>query len=331
MPSIYRHRVLVRLFLAFCLCVSSADAAPKPYHPAKPAAVKTRTIKAKAPIQPAAPPLPAALFTDPPRDPAHPAENVALRLNSHGSLMNAVFYLASGEQPHPTVLLLHGLPGNEQPLDLAQTLRRAGYNVLYIHYRGSWGSAGTFSLTHSVEDGQAAVDFLLDPVNVAIYHIDASKVIVIGHSMGGFAAVRIAAAEPRVAAIGLIAPWDISDDLGMLTVPQADFAKTAAKAFNDVDGRLGTVTSLDIAKEILADGHDWKLASSAQAIANRPILIVTATHDDSDDKAGHLIQTLAPAQTARLKTTELDSDHAFSDHRIALQVAVLTWLKDSGL
>jgi pimeloyl-ACP methyl ester carboxylesterase len=310
--------------LGLSLCATTVDAKPKAYRPSVPAKAL------KAPKAPPAPPLPAALLSDPPRDAAHPAENVSLRLNSHGSLINAVFYLASGEQAHPTVVLLHGLPGNEQPIDLAQTLRRAGYNVLYIHYRGSWGSAGTFSLTHSVEDGQAALDFLFDPIHVASYHIDAAKVIVIGHSMGGFVAVRIAAAEPRVAAIGLIAPWDINDDLPALTVPQADFPKTAANMFNDVDGRLGAVTSLDIAKEILADGHDWRLGSSAGAIAARPILIVTATHDDNDDKAGSFIQVLSLARAGKLKTVEIDSDHAFSDHRIALQAEVLNWLKYSG-
>lgn len=311
--------------VALSLCASAADAKPRPYQPAT---VGAKAVK--APKAPPTPPLPAVLLTDPPRDPAHPTENVALRIQSHGSTMNAVFYLAAGEQAHPTVLLLHGLPGNEQNLDLAQSLRRAGYNVLTVHYRGSWGSAGTFSLTHSVEDGQAALDFLFDPIHVATYHIDASKVIVMGHSMGGFVAVRAAAAEPRVAGIGLIAPWDISDDLGALTVPQAEFAKVAAKTFDDVDGRLGNVTSLDIAKEILADGHDWKLASSAQAIGARPVLIVTATHDDADDKASHLSQTLALSPTSRVKTVELDSDHAFSDHRIALQAEVLNWLKATG-
>lgn len=46
-------------------------------------------------------------------------------------------YMAAGAGPHPTVLLLHGLPGNEQNVDLAQSIRRAGWNVLTLHYRGS--------------------------------------------------------------------------------------------------------------------------------------------------------------------------------------------------
>ena len=35
-------------------------------------------------------------------------------------------YTAAGEGLHPVVLLLHGIPGNEQNADLAQALRRAG-------------------------------------------------------------------------------------------------------------------------------------------------------------------------------------------------------------
>jgi pimeloyl-ACP methyl ester carboxylesterase len=59
-------------------------------------------------------------------------------------MLNAVIYVAAGKGPHPTLLLLHGFPGNEQNLDLAQAARRAGWNVLTLHYRGSWGSPGPF-------------------------------------------------------------------------------------------------------------------------------------------------------------------------------------------
>src|SRR4029453_8317257 len=44
--------------------------------------------------------------------------------------INGFVYLASGDGPHPTVVLLHGLPGNERNLDLAQAMRRAGANVV---------------------------------------------------------------------------------------------------------------------------------------------------------------------------------------------------------
>ena len=272
-------------------------------------------------------PVADAVSTDAPRDDAFPTHNVALRVPSHDSLMNAVFLLASGNAPHPTVLFLHGLPGNEQNLDLAQSLRRAGFNVLTVHYRGSWGSAGRFSLANAEEDGRSARVFLQDTANVALYHIDPKRLIVVGHSMGGFVATRVAAASPAVKAVVLIAPWDIGDDITTFSVPAADLAKAAAKNFDDVDGRLGAVTSLDLAREVVAPGHDWHMASSAAAIADRHILILNATHDDANDQGTQLLQALRDRHAAAVTTMTMDTDHAFSDHRIALQSAVVGWLR----
>lgn len=93
-----------------------------------------------------------AALVDPPRDTAHPAINRQLLIPSHGERMNAVFFLAAGDEPKPTMLLMHGLPGNERNLDLAQAIRRAGWNVLTFTYRGAWGSTGAFSIANSVED-----------------------------------------------------------------------------------------------------------------------------------------------------------------------------------
>ena len=42
---------------------------------------------------------------------------------------------------------MHGLPGNERNLDLAQAIRRAGWDVLTFTYRGAWGSPGDFSIS----------------------------------------------------------------------------------------------------------------------------------------------------------------------------------------
>ena len=48
-----------------------------------------------------------------------------------------------------TVILLHGFPGNERNLDLAQAIRRSGWNAVFFHYRGAWGSGGVFSFEQS--------------------------------------------------------------------------------------------------------------------------------------------------------------------------------------
>src|SRR5215469_10146487 len=210
--------------------------------------------------------LPSAIFRDPPRDPANPMRNEAVWVPSGGVLMNGVMFAAAGGEPHPTVLNLHGTPGNEQNLDLAQTLRRAGYNVLSFHYRGSWGSPGKFTQAGGVDDGAAALAFLQDPAVVAKFHIDTKRLIVIGHSYGGFVAARVSAAHPSVAAAVLLAPWNPAQDIPILTVPPEKFAAAAHSLFDDDEGRMGGYTDIDMAKEILAHGYDWHLESSAAAL-----------------------------------------------------------------
>src|SRR4051812_45063848 len=79
------------------------------------------------------------------------ASMVTMQIPSHGSPMNGLVYVAAGAGPHPVVILLHGFPGNERNLDLAQDMRRAGWDVLFFNYRGSWGTPGDFSFSHSME------------------------------------------------------------------------------------------------------------------------------------------------------------------------------------
>ncbi|MGC2256731.1 MAG: hypothetical protein WA594_00405, partial [Candidatus Sulfotelmatobacter sp.] len=86
---------------------------------------------------------------------SNPASMKSFQIPSHGALLNAFVYVAAGAGPHPAVVLLHGFPGNERNLDLAQDIRRAGWDVLYFDYRGSWGSSGDFSFSHGIQDTAA--------------------------------------------------------------------------------------------------------------------------------------------------------------------------------
>src|ERR1700733_6094630 len=110
----------------------------------------------------------------------------SFQIPSHGALLNAFVYVAAGAGPHPVVVLLHGFPGNERNLDIAQDIRRAGWDVLYFDYRGSWGSPGEFSLSHAIEDVAAATDCLRQTAMAKLLRLDASRIVLIGHSMGGF-------------------------------------------------------------------------------------------------------------------------------------------------
>src|ERR1700677_1390581 len=137
--------------------------------------------------------VPAAIFTDPPADAVHPAAMAVLHISSHGVQINGIIYQPAGAGPHPTLLICHGLPGNEKNLDLAQAVRRAGWNAVTFNYRGSWGSPGNYRFAQNLEDTDAVLAYLRDPAVAAKLGIDTQHIAIAGHSMGGWVTALTAA------------------------------------------------------------------------------------------------------------------------------------------
>src|ERR1700723_4233340 len=116
--------------------------------------------------------VPSAITSAPPSDARHPASMAVLHIPSHGLLINGLVYQPAGAGPHPTLIICHGLPGNEKNLDLAQAVRRAGWNTVTFNYRGSWGSPGVYSFGHNLEDADAVVAYVRDPANAKALNVD---------------------------------------------------------------------------------------------------------------------------------------------------------------
>ncbi len=271
--------------------------------------------------------LPSAILRDPPVDKAIPASGEALQIPSHGEAMNAMVYLPAGPGPHPVVLLLHGFPGNEQNLDLAQALRRAGWAVVTFHYRGSWGSAGTFTFDGVGDDGAAAMAWLRDPEIAQRLRLDPQRIAVAGHSMGGYVAAQLCATQAQLLGCVLIAPWDLSFDVHLVKdASAAERDRIASEEFADVDGRVAGVSGRQVVDILATQGQRWQLARFAPGMVKHPALIVLASRDADDDKALDLLPALKAAHATSLRVETIDSDHSFNDRRIALQITVLKWL-----
>jgi pimeloyl-ACP methyl ester carboxylesterase len=283
-----------------------------------------------------APPLtPAqlAVVYDPPRHATRPARNRQLVIPSgpvrpelgRPAEMNALFLLAAGEGPRPTLLLLHGLPGNERNLDLAQAVRRSGWNVLTFTYRGAWGSEGTFSLQHAVADTKAALDFLRSPRAAGEFQVDPSRLVLAGHSMGGYMAAHTAAEHGAVGVI-LLDAWDIAATARRVKAGGAEGRSGFIAAMDDVGRALGPITAADLADNLIRRGEEWDLAALAPRLAALPVLTVYATHGGAAENKA-IAERIRSAPGARLTAVELPTDHAFADHRIRLATEVVAWLQ----
>ena len=264
--------------------------------------------------------LPSAITTDPPPNKDYPAGVEAPDIVSHGARLNTVFFLAAGAEAHPTVLLLHGFPGNEKNLDLAYMLRRAGWNVLFPNYRGSWGSAGNFSFSNALEDSQAGVDFLRDSANVKKYRIDPKRIVLVGHSMGGFMAAYTAAHDPGVYALCMLAAWNI----GPTILRSADNGR--ADNYKNSSPRLAGTTPEGLMAEAKSNALKWNYVDYADALKSRPVLVIESKDRNREDNHA-MLEALRTAGNTLVVEKYMETDHSFSDHRIALQAAILEWLQ----
>ena len=262
--------------------------------------------------------IPPAIFTDPPPDKAHPAKMTVVHIPTHGLLINGVVYQASGAGLHPTIVICHGLPGNEKNLDLAQAARRAGWNAVTFNYRGSWGSPGNFRFAQNLEDGAAVLDYLRTPsTNAAALGIDTHKIVLAGHSMGGWVTAMTASKDPALAGAILISAADMGRTGGTREQLVANMA-------DDMESLAGA-TPQTMADEITANAKVFSITNAAPGLAKLPLLVITS--DDGLAPAATVLVKAIEAQGGKnVKTAHFATDHSYSDHRIALESAVLQWL-----
>jgi pimeloyl-ACP methyl ester carboxylesterase len=270
---------------------------------------------------------PSAVIADPAPDAAHPPSMDAFQIPSHGEKLNALAYLAAGPGTHPTVILLHGFPGNERNLDLAQAIRRDGWNVLFFDYRGSWGTLGSFSFSNSMQDTEAAIAYLREPANAARLHTDPANIVLMGHSMGGMIAANIGAHDPTIRAIGLISAANMASGRLSVVKPNEVINVENLAAHLDKIGLypLAGCTPESLARELLANTKRWNFPDFAPLLNPRPVLIVTSNDGLAPDN-DRLAAGLRALNDTHTTTLHLATDHSYSGQRIALETAVINWL-----
>jgi pimeloyl-ACP methyl ester carboxylesterase len=259
------------------------------------------------------PPDPVA--SDPPVTEPAP-QMLEMTIPSHGAQLYGVFFQAGGPGLHPTLVLLHGFAGFEQNEDLAQAARRAGFNALIFHYRGSWGSTGSFSFGHCIEDTESVLVYLR--AHAQQLAADPQRLVLAGHSVGGHVAGIVTARDPQVAGLALISA--ANRRLAMAR-PGWD-AETRAR-FQGELGPLRGASAAALVAELSAHAREWDLVTLAPRWRGRAVLIVS-----SDDRFRDEDDAIAAASDPALMTAvHLNTDHGYSGQRVALTRALLEWLQ----
>jgi pimeloyl-ACP methyl ester carboxylesterase len=269
-------------------------------------------------ISAAAQSVPAAIFSDPAPDNAHPAAMTVLHIPSHGVNINGIVYQPSGAGPHPTLVICHGLPGNEKNLDLAQAVRRAGWNAVTFNYRGSWGSPGSYRFAQNLEDADAVVAYLREPANAAKLRADPKRIAIAGHSMGGWVAAHTAANDHALIGAILISAANMGE-IGTMS------RKDVVALMADNMEALAGVTADSMADEVIANSKAFGFDKDVKGLVAMPLLVMTAD-DGLAQEAEVLVKSIQAAGGTKATEVHAATDHSWSDQRIFLETTVINWL-----
>ena len=263
--------------------------------------------------------IPAAIWRDPPADAAHPAKLVVLHIPSGGVEINGVAYLASGAGLHPTVIVCHGLPGNEKNLDLAQALRRQGWNAITFNYRGSWGSPGAFHFAQNPQDLHAVMAWLRAPEQVKALGVDVTHLAVVGHSMGGWVTAMDGGDEPGVVALAIFS----SANIGQVGMMKHDELVPFMKENSET---LAGTTLSQMADELGSHTAEYNFVNRAPSLTHVPLLVLTA-NDGLAGMSDELVAAVRKAGGTHVETAHVATDHSWSDRRIDLESRIIRFLQ----
>jgi len=228
---------------------------------------------------------------------------------------------ANGKGPHPTVVLLHGFPGNEKNLDLAQSMRRAGYNVLFFHYRGAWGSQGDYTMDGQASDVAAVLDYLR--LKADTLRVDTQEMSIIGHSLGGFTALRATSRDKEIQCVVGLAAFNFEDYASF-----SEEQKQAWSGYADMLFMLNNLTGAKMLAEMQANSEAFDLRKLAPSFSGRSVLLIVGSEDTAVPPAmqSQIVAAYEKVPDINLKAEVIPGDHSFSVSRIRMQRMVIGWM-----
>lgn len=227
-------------------------------------------------------------------------------------------------QPYPTVILSHGFPGYTTNNDLELALMRAGCVVIHMNHRGAWGSEGNYLFTNLKDDLVAIAKWAHNPVIADQYGIDADRIFLVGHSMGGQTVLNAAKELPFIRGVAALAAYDID----------AAFRYQMEKELFRMIETEGQCLNMNSAAEVYENARDHRqelgILGQSERLAALPVLFVEAALD-----------TVAPAEkmmrplwkklkelSAPVTYQTIVSTHSFAGQRMKLAKTVAEWIEE---
>ncbi len=258
---------------------------------------------------------------------------VSIDLRSNGNKLDAKFYSANKAGSQPTVILLHGYPGNaDSPYGLAERLSKSGINILVFNYEGSFKSEGNFSWENCIMDIGAAYSYLRQGKIRDQFSIDTTKIIFCGCSQG--AALALSAAVHNTEIRNVIAVAGGNDlSIYLQKMSRDPVFRTA------LEKRIATWGKPNIKgdsayihnyfDQIIPNYEYYDLIKNAEKLSNKEILFITGWLDTTIPMEEFIIPVyrhLKKRYPESISIRAFETDHNFTNTRDELAKSIIEWV-----
>lgn len=215
-------------------------------------------------------------------------------LISKDNKLNAQFYPSEQGGLKATIMLLHGVPGNNSsPLGMAEDLQKAGMNVLTFNYQGTFNSEGIFNYENCMDDILSALTFLKQEKNIRQFAIDTFKIIICGFSHGGSFVLTAALNNPEIQNIISIAGSDqsvfirkLASDTNYRTV----YERRVASLFSPSGPiKCDSAYLHNYFNTLISKPDQYNLMKNAGKLKGRKILFIVGWQDTTSPMEEHVL------------------------------------------
>jgi pimeloyl-ACP methyl ester carboxylesterase len=222
------------------------------------------------------------------------------------------------------------VPSREQSLALA--LAKAGYDVARFNYVGTWANTGLFSWIGGVRDTEGVLRFLRSDASKGL-GVDASRVVLVGHSYGGWVALMTAARDPAIHCVVTMASANLG--VGGKRIRDNGEAYRRSVAFyeevlSDPKHPVRAVSATSLADETIEHADAWDLRNSAPQLRSRQLFFIGAGQDRFVPGAIYiqpLIDELQRLNAPSVRTAIIEGvDHDFEPHGTEVNELIASWI-----
>jgi pimeloyl-ACP methyl ester carboxylesterase len=250
-----------------------------------------------------------------------------------------VIYRPPSQPALGTVVLLNAFPGgriakglSSREQSLAVALANSGYGAVRFNYIGTWANTGLFSWFGGVRDTEAVLRFLRTEEARSL-GIDGSRIVLVGHSYGGWVALMTAARDPTVRCVAVMASANMG--IGGKRIRDSLDAYKRSVAFyeevlSDPKHPVRAISATALADDTIEHAEAWDLRSNVEQLRSRQLFFISAGQDQFAPRAIYvqpLIDELRRSNATMVRAAIIEgADHNFELHGPQVNEMVEGWI-----